>query len=227
MPQKRKSSNRVSSAVKIISCGVDENSSRDMLTQILLTCLRQAQCNDCFQMVCQQQRNHILRYVWLELFILKASHWPIDVSQAIERVCGDRHLLEVISATRNLKADLMELSLLEIMILCRPELACTDEDARILQLNSENALNRLALYVFSMTERQHQQQRNMKMQISLCSPNKFQTAAQMSSIQIQSVTRLGKLLLALRQLSSMRSYESSMNNLFCGGIAEELLQLKI
>jgi hypothetical protein len=200
----------------------DERASREMLAQILLTCLKQAQCNDCFQIICQQQRNQILRHVWIELFILKASHWPIDVSRAIERVCGDRHLLEVINATRNLSADLMELSLLEIMILCRPEFATNEDDSRKLLLNSENTLNRLSLYILSICERHN---KSMKMQIF----NKFQTTQQQqqqeSSIQIQSITRLAKLLLTLRQLSSMRSYESSMNNLFCGGIAVEFLQL--
>jgi hypothetical protein len=200
----------------------EEKRSREMLAQILLTCLKQAQCNDCLQIICQQQRNQILRHVWMELFILKASHWPIDVSQAIEEVCGDRHLLEVINATRDLSADLMELSLLEIMILCRPELATNENDSHKLQLNSELTLNRLTLYILSTYERHNI---NMKMMQNF---NKFQTTQQESmttTIHIQSITRLAKLLLTLRQLSSMRSYESSMNNLFCGGIAVEFLQL--
>lgn len=96
------------------------NGNQKMLIQILLTCLKQARASECLQTVTEHQRNVILRNVWSELFVLKASHWPIDIYAAIES-CGDRHLLDIISDTKSLSADLMELSLLEILILSRPD----------------------------------------------------------------------------------------------------------
>lgn len=225
------------------STSTDEIVSRKMLAQILLTCLQQAQVNECFQMVSQEQRNRILKNVWIELFILKASHWPIDVSQAIERVCGDRHLLEVISATKSLNVDLMELSLLEIMILCRPEFSSNnnDDEQLVLKFNSENAFTRLACYVSSsVTERRHQEQqkraaasgKNMKMQkFFFTSTNSSSTFTETLTSRTQSVTRFGKLLLILRHLSSIRSHEVTMNNIFSdredAGKFEEFLNWKL
>jgi len=160
-----------------------------MLIQILLTCLKQAQHNECLRSMTSYQRHVILQNVWSELFVLKASHWPIDIVAAVES-CGDRHLLDIISATKTLSADLMELSLLEILILSRPEYAVSAEERVKLQFNSENAVSHLELYV-TQTHR----------------------ALNINTSRTQSVMRFGKLLLALRHLS-LHLYESSLNNLF-------------
>lgn len=162
---------------------------REMLVQILLTCLKQAQTAECFRSVSKHQRNVILQSVWSELFVLKASHWPIDIVAAVES-CGDGRMLDIVSATKTLSADLMELSLLEILILSRPECAVDDDQRRKLQFNSENALAHLELYV---------SQRNVLVN----------TDAE----RAHSVMRFGKLLLGLRYLS-LHLYESSLNNLF-------------
>lgn len=180
---------------------------QEMLIQILLTCLQQAQHSECFQTVTEYQKNVILRSVWSELFVLKASHWPIDIVAAIES-CGDRHLLDIISATKSLSADLMELSLLEILILSRPECAVDAKERLKLQFNLENAILRLELYV-------SQQQ-------TLNDPRKQRLGIEAS--RNQSVMRFGKLLLGLRHLS-LHLYESSLNNLF-RDIAEENFRAK-
>lgn len=186
------------------------SSYQEMLIQILLTCLKQAQHSEGFQSVSEHQRNVILRSVWSELFVLKASHWPIDIVAAVEG-CGDRHLLDIISATKTLSADLMELSLLEILILSRAEYAVDDEQKAKLQFNSENAIARLELYVSQQTtlNDQQQQQRNRQ-------------HLNVETSRTQSVMRFGKLLLGLRQLS-LHLHESSLNNLF-RDIAEQTCQ---
>ena len=182
------------------------NAHQDMLIQILLTCLKQAQLNETFQTVAEHQRNVILRNVWSELFVLKASHWPIDVVPAVES-CGDRHLLDIISATKTLSADLMELSLLEILILSRPEYAVDLEERLKLQCNLENAILRLEVYVSQKTLNSQGNQHRFEM---------LQDAT-----RSQCVMRFGKLLLALRHLS-LHFYESSLNNLLRNWTEETL-----
>ncbi|CAO1435844.1 unnamed protein product, partial [Diamesa hyperborea] len=93
---------------------------QDVLVQILLTCLKQSRQNESFQTLSDYQQNVILQNVWSELFVLKASHWPINIMSSIEK-CEDRFLYNIVCTTRSLNADLMELSLLEILILSRPE----------------------------------------------------------------------------------------------------------
>lgn len=178
---------------------------QEMLVQILLTCLKQAQSSECFRAVSKLQRNVILRSVWSELFVLKASHWPIDIFDAVES-CGDRHLLDVISATKTLSADLMELSLLEMLILSRPELAVDCKEQLKLQFSLENAISHLELYVNQKTLNDHRDQHQLDVETS----------------RAQSVMRFGKLLLGLRHLS-LHLHESSLNNLF-RDIAEKNFQ---
>lgn len=170
---------------------------QEMLIQILLTCLKQAQQNECFQAVTKCQRNVILRNVWSELFVLKASYWPIDIMTAVES-CGDGHLLDIIRATKTLSADLMELSLLEILILSRPEYAVDSKEHLKLQFNIENSISHLELYVSQQT-------------LVLNDQRNRQLDSETS--RTQSVMRFGKLLLGLRHLS-LHLYESSLNNLF-------------
>lgn len=55
------------------------------LTQILITCVKQAKLNDSFLQFSMPQRQLILKNVWTECFVLRASHWPIDISPIIEQ----------------------------------------------------------------------------------------------------------------------------------------------
>lgn len=181
---------------KTASEAPSSNEHQEMLIQILLTCLKQAQHSECFRTITKYQRNVILRNVWSELFVLKASHWPIDIVAAVES-CGDRHLLDIISATKTLSADLMELSLLEILILSRPEYAVDLGERSKLQFNSENSISHLERYVSQQQTLNDQRNRHYDIEAS----------------RTQSVMRFGKLLLGLRHLS-LHVYESSLNNLF-------------
>jgi nuclear receptor, other families, insect len=171
---------------------------QEMLIQILLTCLKQARESECFRNIIESQKNVILRNVWSELFVLKASHWPIDIGAAIES-CGDRHLLDIITVTKTLSCSLMELSLLEILILSRPEYAVDSNMRLTLQLNLENAISQLELYVSqqSFNSTNGVGNRHLLMETS----------------RKQGVVRFGKLLLGLRHLS-LHLYESALNNLF-------------
>ena len=96
------------------------------LTQILIACLKQAKSNEHFRKFSPWQQNVILKNVWSECFILRASHWSIDIGFIIER-CNDTNLKLIINDTKDLKADLIELSLLETLILCRKGNCCSIE----------------------------------------------------------------------------------------------------
>lgn len=179
---------------------------KEMLLQILLTCLRQAQSSECMQSVSRVQRNSILRHVWCELFTLKVSYWPIDITSILH---GETFgLMDIINATKALNADLMELSLLEVLILSRAELAVDDEERSRLQLNFENAIARLALYVSSSDN---------GLRTETCSNSNETTTTTIKEIKTSQgasgVIRFGKLLLALRHLA-ICSLESSLHNLF-------------
>lgn len=89
-----------------------------ILAQILVTCLRQAKLNEQFRLVARAQQDAILQVVWSECFILRASHWSLDISAMIES-CGDMQLKLMLSEAQQLRADLMELNFLETLILCR------------------------------------------------------------------------------------------------------------
>lgn len=188
--QSRKKNRMIFSIIPHTSTTAAASGNQEMLIQILLTCLKQAQASECLQMVTAHQRNVILRNVWTELFVLKISHWPIDINASIES-CGDRHLLDIIGDTKSLSADLMELSLLEILILSRPEYAVNCKERLTLQFNFEQAISNLEFYI--------------SQQNAIHFFNETSRA--------QSALRFGKLLLGLRQLS-VQLNQSSLHNFF-------------
>lgn len=89
-----------------------------MLAQILVTCLRQAKSNEQFRTLSRCQQDAILHLVWSECFVLRASHWTLDISAVFE-ACGDVALQRIINEAKQINADVMELNFLETLILCR------------------------------------------------------------------------------------------------------------
>ncbi|XP_075145075.1 uncharacterized protein LOC142220069 [Haematobia irritans] len=116
-----------------------------LLTQILVTCLRQASANEQFRTLPFCQQETILHLVWSECFVLRASHWTLDIT-AVFRACGDVALQRTIEEAKQIKADVMELNFLETLILCRKEYALNAEYATLLENYSNNALLALARY---------------------------------------------------------------------------------
>ncbi|XP_017046612.1 nuclear receptor subfamily 2 group E member 1 [Drosophila ficusphila] len=121
-----------------------------ILAQILVTCLRQAKCNEQFALLDRSQQDAILQVVWGEIFVLRASHWSLDISGMIEG-CGDEQLKRLIFDAQQLKADVLELNFLESLILCRKELAISEEYALILGSHSNAALVSLARYTLQQS----------------------------------------------------------------------------
>lgn len=102
------------------TCGSGYNF--QMLAQILVTCLRQAKSNEQFRTLSRCQQDIILHSVWSECFVLRASHWTLDITAVFE-TCGDVALQRIIDDAKQLKADVMELNFLETLILCRKGMA--------------------------------------------------------------------------------------------------------
>uniref|UniRef100_A0A182PCS7 NR LBD domain-containing protein n=1 Tax=Anopheles epiroticus TaxID=199890 RepID=A0A182PCS7_9DIPT len=86
-----------------------------------MACIRQVRHNEHFAVFSRAQQNEILRHVWYECFLLRVANWSIDVSSLVERCC-DAHLRSVVEDIKALRVDLIELSLLETLILCRKAL---------------------------------------------------------------------------------------------------------
>ncbi|XP_065364028.1 nuclear receptor subfamily 2 group E member 1 [Calliphora vicina] len=116
-----------------------------MLAQILVTCLRQAKTNEQFRTLSRCQQETLLHSVWSECFVLRASHWTLDITAVFE-ACGDVALQRIIDEAKQLKADVMELNFLETLILCRREYAINSEYAALLESYTNNALLALARY---------------------------------------------------------------------------------
>lgn len=118
----------------------------EIAAQILLVSIRQARLNEHLVPMSKVDQDAILKDCWSELFLLRASHWPIDVSAILKRSrspkiehlkdvgfsvnhnrkledAGDKsteeNMRRVIELCQRLQIDGVELSLLETLILCR------------------------------------------------------------------------------------------------------------
>ncbi|XP_055549131.1 nuclear receptor subfamily 2 group E member 1 [Wyeomyia smithii] len=127
----------------------DSNLPSQILAQVLMACIRQARVNESFARFSREQQNQILRHVWFECFILRVANWSIDISSIVER-CADESLREIVQRTKALQVDLIEISLLETMILCRKEFALGAKETQQLESTSETAL--IALGHYSMQQ---------------------------------------------------------------------------
>lgn len=96
----------------------DENLHHQILAQILIASMSQVKNNENLRHFHKRQQEEILRNSWMECFILRASHWSIDITSVINH-CDDLKLKYAIDSMKILKADLIELSLLETLILFR------------------------------------------------------------------------------------------------------------
>lgn len=56
----------------------------NVMAQILIACVKQAKLNEYFQQLTLEQQKIILKQVWTECFVLRASYWPIDIGPIID-----------------------------------------------------------------------------------------------------------------------------------------------
>ncbi|XP_037040287.1 nuclear receptor subfamily 2 group E member 1 [Bradysia coprophila] len=122
-----------------------EGLQHQILAQILITCIKQARNNEHFRHFARSQQNIILKNVWSECFVLRASHWSIDIGSIVDK-CEDSNFKYVMNNTKCLKADLIEVSLLETLVLSRKEYALSFDEAKQLEAISDSALLALGHY---------------------------------------------------------------------------------
>lgn len=67
------------------SIDANQNLNFNVMAQILVACVKQAKLNEHFQQLQSKQREIILKNVWTECFVLRASHWPIDIGPIINQ----------------------------------------------------------------------------------------------------------------------------------------------
>uniref|UniRef100_A0AAG5CPB8 Nuclear receptor domain-containing protein n=1 Tax=Anopheles atroparvus TaxID=41427 RepID=A0AAG5CPB8_ANOAO len=114
----RKSRKAVAHKVQPRKANIEHGFSVQILSQVLMACIRQVRHNEHFAIFSRTQQNEILRHVWYECFLLRVANWSIDISALVDRCC-DGHLRSVLDDIRALQVDLIEISLLETLILCR------------------------------------------------------------------------------------------------------------
>lgn len=65
--------------------GSADGLSVQILSQVLMACIRQVRHNEHFAIFSRAQQNEILRHVWYECFLLRVANWSIDISSLVER----------------------------------------------------------------------------------------------------------------------------------------------
>lgn len=94
------------------------NVHHQILVKILVACVQTALGNEHFRRLDAGLRHRQLRHVWSECFVLRAAHWSINVGAIVDQ-CECPELRLAIRRTHALRADFMELALLETVVLCR------------------------------------------------------------------------------------------------------------
>ncbi|XP_055605206.1 retinoic acid receptor RXR-gamma-like [Uranotaenia lowii] len=200
----------------------EDSSAPQILTQVLVACIRQARVNESFALFSREQQNRILRHVWFECFLLRVANWSIDISAIVNR-CSDEILKNIVYNTKSLQVDLIEIALMETLILCRKEFALGAKETQQLESTSETAL--IALGHYSMQQMGGAllaaEGQDLSRTISSPPPSSSEGGSNGTTTLMPPpfalppplCYRFGKLLLGLRGLS-MPCYESSVRAMF-------------
>ncbi|XP_041764007.1 retinoic acid receptor RXR-beta [Anopheles merus] len=195
--------------------GNGDGLSVQILSQVLMACIRQVRHNEHFAIFGRAQQNEILRHVWYECFLLRVANWSIDISSLVERCC-DGHLRSVMEDIKALRVDLIELSLLETLILCRKEFALSAREATQLEQFAERALVALGHYCWQQQQQQQQQPLGHSNELApakqlpialgipfrdVRSTSVYGTTCTEPTAALPATARLGKLLLGLRTVA--------------------------
>ncbi|CAL7942825.1 unnamed protein product [Xylocopa violacea] len=123
--------------------------------QIFLATVQAARRHREFSMLDPEEQNRILRRGWAAAFVLRAAIWPVDLTNFRNAQQRDTARL-AISAARatisNLRPDRIEFSILETLLLCRPELAETTNGFRLTSRATDTAVGTLVRHLAGRTE---------------------------------------------------------------------------
>ncbi|XP_076753433.1 nuclear hormone receptor 83 [Xylocopa sonorina] len=125
----------------------------EIAAQIFVASVEAARRHPEFTVLDLEEQNKILRRGWAAAFVLRAAIWPVDLTN-FRRTNSVAHL--AISAARatisNLRPDRIEFSILETLVLCRPELAETTNGFRLTSRATDTAVGTLVRHLAGRTE---------------------------------------------------------------------------
>ncbi|XP_043257834.1 nuclear receptor subfamily 2 group E member 1 [Colletes gigas] len=133
----------------------------EIAAQIFLATVRAARQHREFSMLDVDEQNRILRRGWAAAFLLRAAIWPIDLSNFRKRDASTGNdtataygaLVAARSTILKLRLDRIEISILETLILCRPEIAETTNGIRLTSQATDTAVETLVRHLDARAER--------------------------------------------------------------------------
>ncbi|XP_053979121.1 nuclear receptor subfamily 2 group E member 1 [Hylaeus volcanicus] len=133
----------------------------EIAAQIFLATVRAARQHREFSMLGIEEQNRILRKGWAAAFLLRAAIWPVDLSNFRKRddsiSDGAATAYDALVAARatisKLRLDRIETSILETLVLCRPEIADTTNGVRITSRATDAAVETLVRHLDARVER--------------------------------------------------------------------------
>ncbi|XP_076175104.1 nuclear hormone receptor 83 [Ptiloglossa arizonensis] len=133
----------------------------EIAAQIFLATVRAARQHREFSMLDVDEQNRILRRGWAAAFLLRAAIWPIDLSNFRKRdgstsddaATAYDALVAARSTISKLRLDRIEISILETLLLCRPEIAETTNGIRLTSRATDTAVETLVRHLDARAER--------------------------------------------------------------------------
>ncbi|XP_076684955.1 nuclear hormone receptor 83 [Andrena cerasifolii] len=127
----------------------------EIAAQIFLATVRAARQHPEFSMLALDEQNRMLRRGWTAAFILRAAIWPIDLSNFrktdrtsnLAVISADDALTAARSSISDLRLDRIEISILETLALCRPEIASSKNAFRVMSRATDTAVETLVRHL--------------------------------------------------------------------------------
>ncbi|XP_078039601.1 nuclear hormone receptor 83 isoform X2 [Augochlora pura] len=140
-------------ATRIFATGPTATIRYEIAAEIFLATVRAARRHREFSMLEPPEQNRILRRGWAAAFALRAATWPIDLS-AFRNGAGSAYdpLATARSSVTKLHLDSIEISILETLVLCRPEIAETATGNRLASRATDMAVEALVRHLDERAE---------------------------------------------------------------------------
>ncbi|CAK9832089.1 hypothetical protein ANTRET_LOCUS8973 [Anthophora retusa] len=125
----------------------------EIAAQIFLATVRAARHHREFSMLRMEEQNRILRRGWAAAFVLRAAIWPVDLTKFRKTNDAANDALSTARTTiSSLRPDRVEFSILETLLLCRPEIAETTNGFRLTSRATDTAVETLIRHLADRTE---------------------------------------------------------------------------
>ncbi|KZC05083.1 Nuclear receptor subfamily 2 group E member 1, partial [Dufourea novaeangliae] len=132
----------------------------ELAAEIFLATVRAARRHREFSMLEPREQNRILRRGWAAVFVFHAAIWPIDLSAIRNRDVSSNEVVGYVydplaaarSSVTKLRLDSIEISILETLVLCRPEIAETANGNRLTTRATDTAVEALVRHLDERSE---------------------------------------------------------------------------